>query len=934
VFRSELVCLTIVIAELAACGPPRFDQNVTGRTSGAVLLVLPHDLQLDEAGLFSDHDEPLATVDVSQMELDEEGELRLRLTLPAKRWASTFARLKGKDVSLRSQGFVELDATHDDWSTRYLFLWPGHGAGTKGQATLDFCQPAITIAAAPVTVCTAHGLHVTAAVDWSASDGCSFDVYATLERGGVVVASSPLVTVSAATSKLGFDLSAPSAGAAELMLKAVVGDSPVTLDDAPITVEDCAAQKSTPTPDAGPADPSPVAPDAGAAPHPDGSGHVADSRDGKASSSPDLASPPDAGSTDGVRRDVGLPVALWANVVQSAGQPWATAVASAGGTVTVVGTAGIQGLVGSSQQAIKLPASAGQQTFVASFSKASGTPISAATLPLPWVVRVAASPDGAMVVLGRLFAPVSLTTASGTPISIAPVGGGDLYVAKVTSAGVVWVRTLGSPGTESPGGLAVAADGAIYVSGSFGGGPAPCSMTLDTAGTIVLTNPLASTSRSFVARLDGTGQFIWAKQTTGAASDASTSIAVSADGGAVVGGFFYTTTTFGSGEQSQTTLVAGQGPAGYVARFAKNGSLAWARPVTATSSAVVLGVAAIADAVFAVGTADGAAGLASSAGQVMLAGSGRRAFAVRLASDGQPAWATAVGGGTCGREIGANSHGVWISGTVDAGNTFTTDSGPVTAGSTPLAYLALIDPSGQLRWAVGPTTSASSCDNAAPEGALAVDDTGASWVQTAAGSSSLSTVTGPFQLAAPAVLVVQIGDPSGASAPAPAVETGPAQGTLDAGASPTGGDAAQSIESSINVSPPDAAPAPDTSGKPACGWTWSPSSGPLWNGYSKLSIAASEPTPDGWADVTICLASDASPLVVTWFRVWDAGYAQHPVWAQSWPNGTTWPGGHCETVHVFAAACMPAKQCDVAGQLDLKTGGMRATPIISLKKCI
>jgi len=81
----------------------------------------------------------------------------------------------------------------------------------------------------------------------------------------------------------------------------------------------------------------------------------------------------------------------------------------------------------------------------------------------------------------------------------------------------------------------------------------------------------------FVARYDGNGLLLWAKQAGSSQEDSGLDIAVSASGRSSVTGYFKRTATFGSGELQETSLISAGADDIFVARYDDNGLLLWAR---------------------------------------------------------------------------------------------------------------------------------------------------------------------------------------------------------------------------------------------------------------------------------------------------------------------------------------------------------------------
>ncbi len=120
---------------------------------------------------------------------------------------------------------------------------------------------------------------------------------------------------------------------------------------------------------------------------------------------------------------------------------------------------------------------------------------------------------------------------------LATVGQTDVFVAKLSTDGDwLWAVRGGGGDLDAARDIDVAPDGSVYVAGSFYG--------TATFGNLTFTSPIP-TSDIFVARLDPTGGWLWAKQAGGTNYDDCLGIAESGPS-VYVTGYFYDTAVFGS----------------------------------------------------------------------------------------------------------------------------------------------------------------------------------------------------------------------------------------------------------------------------------------------------------------------------------------------------------------------------------------------------
>ncbi len=161
------------------------------------------------------------------------------------------------------------------------------------------------------------------------------------------------------------------------------------------------------------------------------------------------------------------------------------------------------------------------------------------------------------------FQPLPIVTGAGY---------NDIFVAKMNPLGdFEWVAKAGGANNDSAQKVVVANDGSLYVCGSY----ASTSLTFGTSGTpgaIVLTNSETNNSfEAYVAKLDSSGNWIWARSTVGSASEFAYDLAVDAGNNAYFTGTLQSATNFGTIESS-----ALGGFDAYVAKVDSEGNWLWA----------------------------------------------------------------------------------------------------------------------------------------------------------------------------------------------------------------------------------------------------------------------------------------------------------------------------------------------------------------------
>ncbi len=139
------------------------------------------------------------------------------------------------------------------------------------------------------------------------------------------------------------------------------------------------------------------------------------------------------------------------------------------------------------------------------------------------------------------------------------------------SGALAWMQTITGSGFVGLAGVSALDDGAFVMAGSYTG-----SVSLGPSTTFSAAS--AADVPAFVARADATGSVTWASGINGAVS--MYSLDIDASGASYVAGDVRGVSVFGPGEANETTISPGATPivgAGFVARYASSGKLAWAK---------------------------------------------------------------------------------------------------------------------------------------------------------------------------------------------------------------------------------------------------------------------------------------------------------------------------------------------------------------------
>lgn len=161
-------------------------------------------------------------------------------------------------------------------------------------------------------------------------------------------------------------------------------------------------------------------------------------------------------------------------------------------------------------------------------------------------------------------------------------GGIDLFIARYNPDGTLaWAKRAGGESVELGRSITTLSDNSTVVTGPF--------MNIVTFGEGEPNETILTPfdwDAIFIARYELDGSLAWAKRAGGVffhglQSIDGNGISTLSDDSAVVTGYFYGTATFGEGEMNETILTASFGLSSdiFIARYNRNGSLAWAKHV-------------------------------------------------------------------------------------------------------------------------------------------------------------------------------------------------------------------------------------------------------------------------------------------------------------------------------------------------------------------
>ncbi len=191
---------------------------------------------------------------------------------------------------------------------------------------------------------------------------------------------------------------------------------------------------------------------------------------------------------------------------------------------------------------------------------------------------------GNVYTTGFFFNTVDFDPGVGT-YNLSALSGHDMFVLKLDTAGnFVWARRMGGSTIQFGLDLKVDALGNIYTTGHF-------RETVDfDPGTGIYNLTSAGDQDIFVHKLDPSGNFVWAKQFSGASFGVGSAITVDAAGDVYVSGAFMDTVDFDAGT-GVFNLTATGGIDAFIHKMDAAGSFEWAVQLGSTDFDEALSIA-------------------------------------------------------------------------------------------------------------------------------------------------------------------------------------------------------------------------------------------------------------------------------------------------------------------------------------------------------
>jgi hypothetical protein len=223
--------------------------------------------------------------------------------------------------------------------------------------------------------------------------------------------------------------------------------------------------------------------------------------------------------------------------------------------------------------------------------------------------------------------------------NLTSAGGPDVFISKLNSSGhFVWAKAFSGTLSEVARGIATDSAGNVYLTGYFQGtvdfDPGPATYNLTAVGG----------SDIFIAKLDGSGNFLWAKVMSGPGFEESNCIKVDASGNIYTAGFFYDTVDFDPGSGT-FNITAYNSYNAFISKLDNSGNFVWAKkmggPNEAENNSIAIDVLGN---IYYTGEFRGTADFCPGPGIFTLVSAGKNdVFIAKLDSSGNFLWAKQMG---------------------------------------------------------------------------------------------------------------------------------------------------------------------------------------------------------------------------------------------------------------------------------------------------
>ncbi|HEY1054972.1 MAG TPA: SBBP repeat-containing protein, partial [Emticicia sp.] len=264
-------------------------------------------------------------------------------------------------------------------------------------------------------------------------------------------------------------------------------------------------------------------------------------------------------------------------------------------------------------------------------------------------------------------------------------GHSDMYIAKYNKSGALqWAQSAGGASGELGAGIAVDANGNVYITGGFQGTATFGTGSVTSAGSLDI----------FVTKYNTNGVFQWVQSAGSTGDDVGGSIALDGSGNIYLTGYYTNTATFGTFSVSSQSFSADV----FVAKCNTNGAFQWVKSAGGAGSDSGAGIGV--DATGNIYVTGSYAAIATFGGTQVTSNGNLDIFLAKYDNSGAFQWVKSAGGTSydSGADLAVDSEGnIYITGSYWETISFGTNS--ITSQGSRDIFIAGYDGNGNAIWA-------------------------------------------------------------------------------------------------------------------------------------------------------------------------------------------------------------------------------------------
>ena len=177
--------------------------------------------------------------------------------------------------------------------------------------------------------------------------------------------------------------------------------------------------------------------------------------------------------------------------------------------------------------------------------------------------------------LGYFNVTVDFDPSDDGVANLTSAGGNDMFISKFDSSGrLLWVKRIGSTGSDGAAQVAFDRSGSLYFTGYFSG-----TVDFDPHDDRVAEITSTVVGEMFVSKFDPSGSYIWAKRRGGTGADRGLNIAVDSNANVYSTGYFTGTVDFDPSDDGVANLTSAGSNDIFISKFDSTGRHLWVKRI-------------------------------------------------------------------------------------------------------------------------------------------------------------------------------------------------------------------------------------------------------------------------------------------------------------------------------------------------------------------